>query len=96
MSVISLLLYQFFYHPPTYSQLHVEGKTKLQQVKELDFIGMFLFTAGMVLFLIGLSWGGTTYPWASAHTLCTLIIGLATLVFLGIYGMQPTLLISQS
>ncbi|KAI1854215.1 hypothetical protein JX265_000619 [Neoarthrinium moseri] len=57
-SVIALALYFFLYHPPTYNQLHVNGKTKRQQVKELDFIGIFLFIAGCVLFLVGLSWGG--------------------------------------
>ncbi len=53
-SGITLILYQFFYHPPTYNQLHVQGKTRWQQFKELDFIGIFLFIAGSVLFLIGL------------------------------------------
>ncbi|KAM0470968.1 hypothetical protein ACHAP7_009305 [Fusarium lateritium] len=51
----------------------------LAQTKKLDWIGMLLFTAGCVLFLIGLSWGGTTYPWKSAEVLCTLLIGIATL-----------------
>lgn len=58
-------------------------------MKELDYGGMFLFTAGMVLFLIGLSWGGTVYPWASAQTLCTLLIGIGCLVALGLYGLFP-------
>ncbi|KAG7430383.1 Trichothecene efflux pump TRI12 [Fusarium oxysporum f. sp. raphani] len=58
LSVITLALYQFLYHPPTFSQLHV-GKTRIQQTKELDWIGMSLFTTGCVLFLVGLSWGVT-------------------------------------
>ncbi|TPX10672.1 uncharacterized protein E0L32_008406 [Thyridium curvatum] len=78
-SAVTLVLYQFLYHPPSYEQLHVAGKSKWQAVKEIDFMGIFLFVAGCVLFLIGLSWGGTSYPWASAQTLCTLFIGLATL-----------------
>ncbi|KAF4418628.1 trichothecene efflux pump [Fusarium acutatum] len=56
LSVITLALYQFLYHPPTFSQLHV-GKTRIQQTKELDWIGMSLFTTGYILFLVGLSWG---------------------------------------
>ncbi|KAI0130238.1 fungal trichothecene efflux pump [Xylariales sp. AK1849] len=84
-SVASLALYFFFYHPPTYNQLHVNGKTKRQQVKELDYVGMFLFIAGCVLFLIGLSWGGTAYSWASPQVLCTLITGFLTLAFFAIY-----------
>ncbi|KAK2929809.1 MFS transporter superfamily [Fusarium oxysporum f. sp. vasinfectum] len=78
LSVITLALYQFLYHPPTFSQLHV-GKTRIQQTKELDWIGMSLFTTGCVLFLVGLSWGGTTYSWKSAEVLCTLVTGIMTL-----------------
>lgn len=78
-------MYQFFYHPPTYDQLHVHGKSKWQQFKELDFGGLFLFLAGIVLFIIGLSWGGSTYPWASAPVICTIVIGLLTLIVFGLY-----------
>lgn len=86
LSVITLALYQFLYHPPTFSQLHV-GKTRIQQTKELDWIGMSLFTTGCVLFLVGLSWGGTTYPWKSAEVLCTLVTGIMTLAGFFVYGM---------
>jgi predicted acyltransferase len=78
-------MYQFFYHPPTYDQLHVHGKTKWQQFKELDFGGLFLFLAGIVLFIIGLSWGGTVHPWSSAYVVCTIVIGLCTLIAFGLY-----------
>lgn len=88
LGAITFVLYLFFYHPPTYDQLHVNGKTKWQMFKELDFVGIFLFIAGCVLFLVGLSWGGVTYPWASAPTLCTLLIGIATLAGFGFYGMS--------
>lgn len=83
---ITIVLYTFFYHPPRYSQLHVHGKTQWQQFKELDFGGLFLFFGGMALFLIGLSWGGSVYPWTSAKVLCTLIIGIFTLIAFGFYG----------
>jgi MFS family permease len=89
LGVITIVLYQFLYHPPTYSQLHVNGKTKWQAFKELDFIGIFLYIAGCVLFLIGLSWGGQVYSWTSAPVLCTIIIGILTLVAFGLYGKSP-------
>lgn len=88
LSGITTLLYFFFYHPPTYTQLHVQGKTKWQQVKELDYVGMFLFVAGSVLFLVGISWGGTTRPWTDAGVLSSIIIGGVTLVALGFYGIM--------
>ncbi|KAL3486870.1 fungal trichothecene efflux pump [Aspergillus germanicus] len=85
LAVIATGLYHFLYHPPKYAQLHVGGQTKWQMFKELDFVGIFLFVAGCVLFLIGLSWGGTTYPWVSAPTLCTILIGLATIAAFILY-----------
>lgn len=84
--VISLVLYWFFYHPPSYDQLHVHGKTRWQMTKDLDYVGIFLHISGCVLFLIGLSWGGHVYPWASAEVLCTLLIGAATLAVFAVYG----------
>ncbi|KAF2396251.1 trichothecene efflux pump [Trichodelitschia bisporula] len=84
-SVASLALYQFCYHPPSYNQLHVHGKTKMQMFKELDFVGIFLFIAGTVLFLIGMSWGGTTYPWKSAHVVSMIVVGGVTLIAFGLY-----------
>lgn len=51
-AVIFLFL---FYHPPSFEMLH-EHKSKKQQIKELDYPGMFLWTAGLVLFLMGISW----------------------------------------
>jgi hypothetical protein len=32
----------------------------------LDYIGTALFIAGVVLFRMGISWGGVLYPWKSA------------------------------
>lgn len=90
LNVITLTLYQFLYHPPSFKQLHV-GKTRLQQAKELDFIGILLWIAGCALFLTGLSWGGSTYPWKSAEVLCTLLIGIATIAGFFIYGMNNSL-----
>ncbi|KAK8073250.1 hypothetical protein PG994_004149 [Apiospora phragmitis] len=84
-SVVTVALYAVFYHPPRYEQLHVRGRTKWAQVRALDFGGLFLFCAGMTLFLVGLSWGGTAYPWRSAPVLGTLIVGIAVLVAFGFY-----------
>jgi MFS family permease len=91
LSAVAVVLYQFLYHPPKYDQLHVHGKTRWQQTKELDYVGMFLYITGCVLFLMGLSWGGQAYPWASAPTLCTLLLGIALIVVFGFYGMCFTL-----
>lgn len=87
LNAVTLVLYQFLYRPPTFAQLHI-GKTRMQQTKRLDWVGMFLFTAGCVLFLVGLSWGGTACPWKSAEVICTLLIGITTLACFFVHGMS--------
>lgn len=52
----------------------------------MDFGGILLFTAGFLLFLMGLSWGGTLYPWGSAHVIATLVAGAVIIVAFVLYG----------
>ncbi|KAF2440088.1 fungal trichothecene efflux pump [Karstenula rhodostoma CBS 690.94] len=80
VNTLAIVLYCFFYHPPTYEMLHVGGKSKLKQLKTLDWLGIFLFSTGLVVFLIGLNWGGGSYPWNSGHVLGALFAGFFTLV----------------
>jgi hypothetical protein len=64
----------------------MEGKTKMQQFKELDFGGMFLMCSGMVLVLLGISFGGVNYPWKSVGAIVPIVVGTVLLVVFGFYG----------
>ncbi|KAF5017783.1 hypothetical protein F66182_10268 [Fusarium sp. NRRL 66182] len=69
----------FFYWPTTHPRGDFE-KSRWTQFKEIDWIGLGLFTAGLATFLIGMTWGGTPeYPWDSAGTLTPILLGLAVL-----------------
>ncbi len=47
----------FFYKPPSFETKHkFDGKSKLDLLKELDYVGLFLFTSACVLLLLGLNW----------------------------------------
>ncbi|KAF2186650.1 fungal trichothecene efflux pump [Zopfia rhizophila CBS 207.26] len=85
VNVIAVVLYFFFYHPPTYEMLHIGGKSKIKQLKSLDWVGIFLFTAGLCVFLIGLNWGGSSYPWKSGHVLGAMFAGFFGLVVFCFY-----------
>ncbi|KAF2006282.1 fungal trichothecene efflux pump [Amniculicola lignicola CBS 123094] len=85
VNALAVTFYFFFYHPPTYEMLHIGGKSKLKQLKTLDWVGIFLFTTGLVVFLIGLNWGGSAYPWKSGHVLGALFAGFFTLVLFGFW-----------
>ncbi|KAF2491932.1 trichothecene efflux pump [Lophium mytilinum] len=74
----------FFYHPVN-QYIREEGKTVWQQALALDWIGTFLLISGLVLFLLGITFGGSQFPWVSAGTLAPLCIGFVLLVILGFY-----------
>lgn len=73
-----------FYHPPKFDNLH-RNRTKMQEIRELDFGGIVLYTGGLLLFLLGLSWGGQLHPWDSSYVLGPLIAGLLVLVIFVLY-----------
>ncbi|KAL4893648.1 fungal trichothecene efflux pump [Aspergillus ambiguus] len=76
----------FFYNPPKFRDLQAEhGKTKTQILKDFDYVGLFLFIAGCTLFIVGLSWGGSLYPWNSGAAIAPIVIGFGALVGLGFY-----------
>lgn len=81
---LAIILLFFCYHPPTFDLLH-ERKTKREILKELDYLGMFLWTAGLTVFLMGVSWGGSIYPWKSAATISAIVVGIALLILLFIW-----------
>lgn len=53
-------------------------RTKL---KQLDYAGSALTLVWAILILLGLSWGGKTFPWDSAAVLSCLILGIVLLAF---------------
>lgn len=71
------------YFPPSHPR--PDGKTKWQELKECDFVGIFLFSAGLATFLFGLNVGGNTYPWTHAGTLVPLILGLVVFLASFVY-----------
>lgn len=80
----SIILWVIFYHPPTFHMKH-ENQTKRYFIKNLDYGGIILYSAGLLLLLLGLSWGGNVYPWKSAHVIATVVIGVLSLVAFALY-----------
>ncbi|KAK6348267.1 hypothetical protein TWF718_006074 [Orbilia javanica] len=82
---MTLVLLVLFYHPATRPSAD-GGMSVGRRILEIDWLGVFLVASGLVLFLVGLQYGGNPYPWTSARVLCTLIIGAALLISFGIYN----------
>ena len=52
-----LILVVLFYTPPNFNTKHREGgKSRMQLLKEMDFVGVVLFAAGSICFLLGVNW----------------------------------------
>lgn len=68
-----------------YLDLQTPGTPVLEGLKEIDWLGSFAVVGATVMFLLGLNFGGVTYPWSSATVLCLIIFGLAaSAIFIGI------------
>lgn len=51
-------------------------------LKAVDWLGSFTMVGGVIMLLLGLEFGGITYPWDSATVLCLIIFGA---VVIGIF-----------
>ncbi|KAI8871764.1 hypothetical protein GQ42DRAFT_161794 [Ramicandelaber brevisporus] len=50
-----------------------------QKIARIDFLGIFIFVAGVICILLALTWGGNTYPWKSAQVIALLCVGVVLL-----------------
>ena len=74
----------------------------LDGLKAIDWLGVILVTGGTVMFLLGLEYGGVSFPWSSATVICLLVFGVITLALflinewkLAKYPMMPLSLFSK-
>lgn len=63
---------------------HGEGR-KWRFIKQFDYVGTLMVALGLLLFFMGLSWGGVLYAWDSAHVITTIVVGAMLLIAFGLY-----------
>lgn len=81
-NAVSTLCWFFFYHPPTYKMLH-RRTAVMTLILRFDWIGLILFVGSLLIFLLGLTWGGSVYPWKSGQVIGTLVGGaVAFIIFI--------------
>ncbi|KAM0747975.1 MFS general substrate transporter [Meredithblackwellia eburnea MCA 4105] len=74
---VAFFLCLAFYRPPS-NPMH-DGRTKMARFLDLDFLGIFLFSSGMGVFLMGVVWAGGQYPAKDLHVILPIVLGLVTL-----------------
>jgi len=87
-SLISLVVLAIWYRPPP--REIALGLTRRQLLQRIDYGGCALSILGVVLFLIGINWGGADYAWNSPQVICMLVFGVFTLVLFGLYECYVT------
>ncbi|KAE9979377.1 hypothetical protein EG327_007039 [Venturia inaequalis] len=83
LNLMTIVMTYFCYHPPPGNLL--PGQTRLQAFRELDWAGVALYGIGMVLTLMGIAFGGDTFPWRSAGVIIPIVLGLLSFVALGFW-----------
>ncbi|PIA13501.1 MFS general substrate transporter [Coemansia reversa NRRL 1564] len=51
-----------------------------KKLKRVDFLGSLVLIGAVVMLLLGLTWGGRTFPWSSARVICLLVFGFLLLI----------------
>ncbi|OCK84723.1 MFS multidrug transporter-like protein [Lepidopterella palustris CBS 459.81] len=75
---IGLVLTAIFYFPPP--RVNSQGLSNREILAQIDYVGGVLSISGMLLFMMGMQWGGYQYKWHTAHVLAPLILGALLLV----------------
>ncbi|KAK8212787.1 hypothetical protein M8818_002952 [Zalaria obscura] len=77
-ATIGFLMTFFFYFPPP--RVNSLGLTRREVLSQIDYVGGLLSVSGMLLFMMGMQWGGYQYKWSTAHVLAPLILGIILIV----------------
>ncbi|OTB05078.1 hypothetical protein M426DRAFT_320135 [Hypoxylon sp. CI-4A] len=59
-------------------KLHNPRTPVWEGLAAIDWLGSLLIVGGTLMFLFGLEFGGVTYPWNSAATICLIVFGVVT------------------
>lgn len=54
-------------------------------VTKVDYVGIGIMTGSFAALVIGLTWGGSTYPWDDGRIIATLVVGCVGLVGFTLY-----------
>ena len=60
-------------------KLETPKTSLLSGIKAIDWIGTLTLVGGLLMFLLGLSFGGTTYSWDSPAVICLIVFGIVAI-----------------
>lgn len=81
---ITALAVTVTYFPPP-PRLAQNRKSRSSLLTEIDYIGVVILAGALTSLVIGVTWGGSTYPWDDAKVVAVLTVGCVALVAFGLY-----------
>lgn len=72
VSIIPALITLMMFKAPSGRTTHSVGH--IQRLKQIDFVGMVLFAAGLLSLLLSIQWGGDTYSWNNDRVIALLAV----------------------
>jgi MFS family permease len=90
VSGLSAFLFLVCYFPPNFHMIN-STMTKWDEVKALDYGGLALYFAGLILVILGFTWAQGIYAWQDAHVLASLIVGAVLLIAFALYEVYAPL-----
>jgi hypothetical protein len=82
-ALLGMVLTFIFYHPGP--RVNSMGLSRREIIAQIDFVGGLLSIGGIILFTMGLVWGGDQYAWNSGHVLGTIVLGSVMAVAFGLW-----------
>nr|QFR37140.1 MFS transporter [Cyberlindnera americana] len=70
------------FHPP------IPKFTWKEKFRQIDYLGTFLLTSGLVVFLLGLTFGGEEFAWNSGAVISCFILGGVVLILFGVWNFK--------
>jgi hypothetical protein len=80
---LGMVLTFIFYHPPP--RVNSMGLSRREIIAQIDWVGGLLSIGGIILFVMGLVWGGYQYAWTSVHVLVPLVLGVVMITAFGFW-----------
>ncbi|KIW02319.1 uncharacterized protein PV09_06465 [Verruconis gallopava] len=62
-----------------------KGQPLSRELRRLDYIGLTLYCGGLIVLLLGITWGGSVHLWTSGKVIGNLVGGFVSIVLFGIY-----------
>ena len=73
-----------FYNPPPTEIRRTHASKEIW--RSIDYIGLAILVAGLVILIVPLIQGGASYPWNSGRIIAMLVIGPCLLITFGLFG----------